>query len=151
MPACPPHWPAANSIRSTRPGSDRVLAPPGAVAALVCEYQAYRAPSAQTFASEPGLRIVVTGAELSDLNTTFDVPVRTPPCSGYTGEDGYPEAEFIFRYRSGPDVSVSMSYSTICEVSSGGIGFTAGNGAISGYFTQGPRGDVLFRFNGPRA
>jgi hypothetical protein len=152
MPACAAHWPAVGAIASGRPGVGTVLAPLGAVVALVCEYQVYLDSSTRAITGDLTIRKVVTGADLSDLNTTFNVPVQIPPCSG--GRSGSsPAAEFVFRYSSGPDVSILMSYLSICgPPDTGKTGFTATNGTISGYFSADTTSSmVLFQFNGPRA
>jgi len=150
MPRCPAHLPTAAAVASTRPGVDRVLAPSGAIAVLLCEFYVHRASETAPWTDRFQSRTVVTGTALTDLNTTFDVSVRTLPCTGDPGDLGYPEAEFVFRYSSGPDVTVLAAYSTFCapDVPTGVI---AGNGTISGVFDFGAGGNQLYGFRGQRA
>jgi hypothetical protein len=152
MPECAPHLLTAETIASTRVGVDKVFAPPGASGILACYYQLYRDEKTAAFANRLRFRYVATRAQMSDLSTTFDVAVKTPPCTTDDQDSllGYPVVEFVLRYPSGPDVRVLVYYETLCGARGGGpIGFTATNGTVTGFFYLGSAGNVLFDFTGP--
>jgi hypothetical protein len=75
----------------------------------------------------------------------------TPPSTRHGAALGFPEAEFVFRYPSGPDVTVPAAYTAFCTTGPDvPVGFTAGNGTIPGSFNFGPGGSQLYGFLGRR-
>jgi hypothetical protein len=154
MPECAPHIPAPETIRSTRAGVEKVLAPPGAIGILACEYRSDRAEETDAVTNRLIFRVVANRAEMSDLSTTFNVAATAAPCTsgGADSPMGYQIDEFVLRYHSGPDVRLLVYYGTLCGVPGGpSAGLVATNGTVTGYFYLSSPDNALFDFSNMRA
>jgi len=134
---CDPVLPTGDALRSSRPGTDVALAPPGAGAVHECVYRVGAGSDAV------GPFVEDTWADRDTVTLLGTALDRAPPADGDAAllicrdqpEYGDLAYAFVFHYPSGPSVTVEVRLDLGCRgVDRSEWAFEATNGTVGGRF-----------------